>query len=133
VYTAGVIAAVLYFAGSHDPDMGKATGFLVHTGIISSGPVALTGFLDWKTLPKHSPAWRTGLIHMIITGLATGLFVIAFQGKHETYYKGIITNSDFALILVAYALMAVGGWLGGKLVFVFGSRVLAAEGSPGQP
>jgi hypothetical protein len=43
----------------------------------------------------------------------------------------VIPTTTFALILVSYAVMAFGGWLGGKLVFVFGYRVLAAE-TPGE-
>ena len=128
-YTAAVIAAIAYFAGTQDPDMAKTMSFLMGVGIISSGPVAITGFIDWKRLPKHTPAWKTGLIHMIVTGVATVMFIVAWQAKEATFEKGVITTSSFALILVAYAVLAFGGWLGGKLVFVFGYRVLAAEGS----
>ena len=126
-YTAAVIAAVLYFSGTGNPDMAKATGFLLHVGILSSIPVAITGLIDWFLLPKHTPAWQTGLIHSIVTGVATVLFIVSWVGREETFDKGVIPTTTFVLILVSYAVMAFGGWLGGKLVFVFGYRVLAAE------
>lgn len=109
--------------------MAKTMSFLMGVGIISSGPVGISGFIDWFRLPKHTPTWKTGLIHMIVTGIATVMFIVAWQAKEETFQKGVITTNSFALILAAYAVMAFGGWLGGKLVFVFGYRVLAAPDS----
>jgi uncharacterized membrane protein len=109
--------------------MAKATGFLVHVGFLSSIPVAITGLIDWWLLPRHTPAWQTGLIHSIVTGVATVMFIVAWVGSEEAFEKGVISTTTFALILVSYAVMAFGGWLGGKLVFVFGYRVLAAETS----
>ena len=107
--------------------MAKAAGFLVQVGLISSVPVAVTGFIDWWRLPRYTPTWKTGLFHLIVTGIASVLFSVTFRSMVETVPKGVIPTRSFALMLVAYALMAFGGWLGGKLVFVFGYRVLPAE------
>jgi hypothetical protein len=78
-------------------------------------------------LPRTAPAWKTGLIHMIVTGVATVMMIVAWQAKETQFEKGVILPNSFALVLAAYAVMAFGGWLGGKIVFVFGYRVLAAE------
>lgn len=123
-----MIAPLVHFANG-DPTLPKATEFLLNLGIISSVLTAVTGFVDWKRLPKHTPLWKTGLIHMIVTGVATVLFIVAKNLNEPAFAEGTVTTTGYALLLAAYALMAFGGWLGGKLVFVFGYRVLAAPGS----
>jgi uncharacterized membrane protein len=128
-YTAGVITALIFRIGAGDPEMARATGLLLQIGFISSAPVALTGLIDWFLMPKHTAAWRTGINHMIATGVATVMFFVILLGKDDTFHKGLLPDATFAFILVAYAVMALGGWLGGKIVFVFGYRVLPAEGA----
>jgi uncharacterized membrane protein len=126
-YTSVVVFCVLYFAGSGDPVIARATGILLHVGIFSSLPAAITGFIDWWRLPRHTPTWRTGLLHMIVTFVATVMFIVTSSTSEEAFKSGVIPTRTVTLVLLAYAVLAFGGWLGGKLVFVFGYRVLPAE------
>jgi hypothetical protein len=64
-----------------------------------------------------------------VTLIGTVIFGATFGTMGEAVEKGVIPTRSFAMILVAYAVIALGGWLGGKLVFVFGYRVLPAEAS----
>ena len=125
-YTAAIIAALIHFAGTGDPEMARTAGFLIQVGLISTVPVAITGIVDWVKMPRRTPVWTTGLLHLIVVFVATVLFRVGY-GFDGTLQKGVIPTRNFALILLAYAVMAAGGWLGGKIVFVFGHRVLAAE------
>ncbi len=128
-YTSVVVFCAIYFAGAGDPAIAKSTGILMHVGIFSSLPAAITGFIDWWRLPRHTAAWKTGLIHLIVTFVATVMFIYTSSTNEPAFKSGVITTTAFASILAAYAVLAFGGWLGGKIVFVFGYRVLAAEGS----
>jgi uncharacterized membrane protein len=126
-YTAAVIAAIVHVAGTGNPDMARTTGFLIQVGLISTLPVGITGLIDWLPLPRGTPIRKTGLAHLIVVAVATVLFRVAWGLNEDALHKGVIPTTNFALMLIAYVVLAVGSWLGGKIVFVFGYRVLPAE------
>lgn len=126
-YTAAVIAAIVHVAGSGSAEMARTAGFLIQVGLISTLPVAITGLVDWFAMPRHTPVWKTGRAHLIVLVLATVLFRVAWGLNGHALHQGAIPTTNFALMLIAYVVLAVGGWLGGKIVFVFGYRVLPAE------
>jgi uncharacterized membrane protein len=126
-YTAAVIAAIVHVAGTGSAEMARTAGFLIQVGLISTLPVAITGLVDWFALPRGTPTWKTGRAHLIVLVVATVLFRVAWGLNEHALHKGSIPTTNFALMLIAYVVLGVGSWLGGKIVFVFGYRVLPAE------
>jgi len=126
-YTAAIIAAIVHVAGTGNPDMARTAGFLIQVALISTLPVAITGLIDWLLLPRGTPTWKLSRAHLIVVAVATVLFRVAWGLNDHALHKGAIPTTNFALMLIAYGVLAVGGWLGGKIVFVFGYRVLPAE------
>jgi len=59
--------------------------------------------------------------------VASALGVLAVAGD---YVRGALGGAPLALTLIGFALLTLGGWLGGTIVFVYGMRVLAKEDEP---
>ena len=61
---------------------------------------------------------------------ATVFFLIALLVGHHDYVRRSLGGAPLALALIGFALLTLGGWLGGTIVFVYGMRVLAKEDEP---
>jgi hypothetical protein len=57
-------------------------------------------------------------------------FLIAVLVGHSGYSHGAVETAPFILTLVGYGFLALGGWLGGAIVFVHGMRVLSLVDEP---
>ena len=61
---------------------------------------------------------------------ATIVFAIAAGAGHADYVDGVVSGGSLVLTLAGLVVMAVGGWLGGAIVFVHGMRVLSLVDEP---
>jgi uncharacterized membrane protein len=100
-----------------------ATGsrWLVALGVVGAVVAALFGFLDLLAIPGGTPARRTALSHMVLNLLVTGLFIMSFWLRNGT---GPVGWGLIALSAAALALLGASGWLGGKLTYRYGVRVV---------
>jgi hypothetical protein len=57
---------------------------------------------------------------------ASVFFAIAAITGHDAYSHANVSSGANALTLIGFGCLTLGGWLGGKLVFVHGMRVLKA-------
>lgn len=129
-YTFATIAAVLDVTGIVERDAAIAWWLALVVGLGSTALTASTGFIDWIELEWGSGVWRTATAHLTAMLAATALFlgaVFAGRGGHD---DGVVTGAAFALTLVGFALLTLGGWLGGSVVFVHGTRVLRLVRQP---
>ena len=55
---------------------------------------------------------------------ASAAFLAAALAGHGGYSTGTVPTGAFVLTLIGFALLTLGGWLGGAVVFVHGTRVL---------
>jgi uncharacterized membrane protein len=94
-------------------------------GLIATAFAALTGLADWLTLEWGSEIWKTATAHMLAMSSATVLFALAAIFGHTSYTHGDVGATGFVLTLLGFALLTLGGWLGGAIVFVHGMRVLS--------
>ena len=75
------------------------------------------GWWDWTKLPRDHPAWRDATIHGgVNSALVTALTMAAVSKTRRTRY-----------LAVSSALVGVGGFIGGRLVFHHGWRVRPVE------
>lgn len=93
-------------------------------GLISTLLTATTGFVDWLRIPNGTPLWRTATAHMVAMLLASAVFLAAVVAGKASFDAGNVETGPFVLTLAGFLLLAVGGWLGGSVVFVHGMRVL---------
>jgi uncharacterized membrane protein len=84
-------------------------------GIVGGLLAAVFGLIDWMAIPSGTRAKRIGLLHGATNVVVVAAFAIVWLSRRNA---ADITPSGgiFMLELVALALGALGGWLGGELV-----------------
>ncbi len=93
-------------------------------GLILTGPTALTGLLDWLTITRGTPLFRTATTHLIVMVSATVFFLLALLTGKDGFDSGNLEAGPVILTLIGFGLLTLGGWLGGTIVYVHGMRVL---------
>jgi uncharacterized membrane protein len=124
LYTFAAGAAILSRLGVSDENLATAWWLALVGGLIVTVPTALTGFADWLTIPRGTALWRTATLHLSAMLTATVVFAITAGAGHADYVDRAVSGGALVLTLIGYGVMALGGWLGGAIVFVHGMRVL---------
>jgi uncharacterized membrane protein len=129
-YTFAAAMVVLSRLGVSEHNTATAWWLALIAGLILTAPTALTGFVEWLEIQPGTPLWRTATAHLTAMLSATILFAIAAGSGHADYVDGVIGGGSLVLTLAGYVVLAVGGWLGGAIVFVHGNRVLSLVEEP---
>jgi uncharacterized membrane protein len=132
LYTFATGAAILSRLGVSDENLAVAWWLALVGGLIVTVPTALTGFVDWLTIARGTPLWRTATLHLGAMVTATIVFAITAGAGHADYVDRAVGGGALVLTLIGYGVMAFGGWLGGAIVFVHGMRVLNLVEEPTQ-
>jgi len=61
---------------------------------------------------------------------ATVFFGLAAIFGHGAYTHGNVSAGAYALTVIGFGFLTLGGWLGGSVVFVHGMRVLSLVREP---
>ena len=135
MYVLAAGLAIIGKAGGIQLAAAKGMWLALIGGLIMSVPTALTGLVDWLWIEWGTPRWRTATFHLTAMVSAVVLFALAAWRQYDGYQHGHVTTGGLILTLCGAAVLTVGGWLGGSVVFVHGTRVLTAseEGQPRQP
>ncbi len=99
--------------------------WLIGIGIIGAIIAAIFGLLDLATIPAGTPAKRIGFTHMTINLLVTAAFIVSWfiRGNGGIEADGSTSTELLILSIVALAVLAVSGWLGGMMTYRYGVRV----------
>ena len=127
IYTFATIASVLSKLGIADGTFATAWWLALVVGLAITALTALTGLVDWLSIEWGSELWKTATSHMVAMLIATVFFLSAAVAGHGGYVDDAVTTGAFILTLVGFALLTLGGWLGGAIVFV---RVLSLVEEP---
>lgn len=119
--------AIIGAAGGIEPAAGKGMWLALIGALIAAVPTALTGLVDWLLIEWGSARWRTATLHMGAMVTAVVLFALAAWRQYPGYQHGDVTTAGLTLTLCGAAVLLAGGWLGGALVFVHGTRVEGHE------
>lgn len=88
-------------------------------GLLMALPTAVTGLVDFTGIRPEDPAKRTAIVHMVLVVSVASVFLVnlILRGGSEPP-----PNAGLAIFLTGLAdlMLIVGGWFGGKLVFVHG-------------
>jgi uncharacterized membrane protein len=141
-YTVGVAMLVAGALGLEEPQMAHGALLAVSGGLLLAAPTAITGLLDWLDLEPGSPRRLLATWHLLIMVSATVVFALCWLAQRPGYLDGQVRTLGLLLGLAAEGLLAAGGYIGGTVVFVYGTRVLnrpdarpaeALSPSPGHP
>jgi uncharacterized membrane protein len=130
IYTFATIAGFIEVVGITERNgaIGWWLGLVV--GLIATVPTALAGLADWLTITWRSDLWWTATWHLTAMVTATVFFALAAIFGHGAYTHANVSTGAYALTLIGFACMTLGGWLGGAIVYVHGMRVLSLVKEP---
>jgi uncharacterized membrane protein len=122
------VAASVFDVGSHavsDPEfLGRGALWLIAVGVLGALVAALIGFLDLLAIPTGTRVFRVALVHMTLNLAVTGGYVAGFLWRRAGGGPAApVPWPPLVLSLVCLAVLAVSGFLGGKLAFRYGVRV----------
>ena len=102
----------------------KGAWWLVCLGLAGAVAAAMLGFLDLFAIPSGTRAFRTGLLHMALNLTVVVVFAGSLLARRDRLQQpdGVPVGL-IAVSAVALAVLAVSGWLGGKLAYRYGVRV----------
>jgi len=87
----------------------------IAAGLVGALLAAGTGLLDWTAIPAGTRAKRIGLLHGAANAVVAVLFLLVWLVRMDNTDQAI-GGGLFAVEVVAIAVSAVAGWLGGELV-----------------
>lgn len=129
-YTFATVMSVVDVVGLAEQNAAKAWWLALIVGLIVTVPTALTGLLDWLTISRGTPLWRTATTHLAVMVTATILFGLAAIVGYDSYDRGDVSAGSLVLTLAGFVALTVGGWLGGTITFVHGMRTLSLPDLP---
>jgi uncharacterized membrane protein len=129
-YTFAFVAAILSKAGVAEQATTKAWWLALVVALGSSVLTVTTGLLDWLKISRGTPLFRTATTHLLAMVTATVLFLLAAIFGHSCYVSSDLSVGPFILTIVGFAVLTLGGWLGGTITFVHGMRVLSLVDEP---
>ena len=131
----GSLAGLLYLWWQQRPELRILTWWLLVLGWAGAGAATLTGLLAQGGLPPQAP-YTAVLNGHITSGLALLVVYAAifyrlwlFRNRRRPTDPADLLDVPSArlwltgLLLLGMALVAIGGWLGGELVYTWGVHV----------
>jgi uncharacterized membrane protein len=119
------VASFVFDVGSRAaeaPYLVKASSWLIVIGLIGAVAAATVGLLDFFAIPPGTPAFRTGLIHLVLNLVITVAYVVNVVWRRGSD-SGQVAVGPIVLSLVSLGALMMSGYLGGKLAFRYGVRV----------
>jgi uncharacterized membrane protein len=129
-YAFATVAAVLSKLGVADHGFAQAWWLALVVALVSTVATAVAGLADWLTITWGTELWKTATAHAIANVTAGFLFLLAAVFGHGGYTDRAVTSGAFVLTLLGFAVLTVGGWLGGAITYVHGMRVLSLPEEP---
>ena len=129
-YTFATFAGLLDVTGASNTTAAHAWWIALLFGLFTTVFTALSGLADWLDLTWGSEIWKTATLHLGSMVTATVFFGIAALFGHDDWHRGSLSGGAFALTVIGFAFMTLGGWLGGAIVYVHGMRVLKLVEEP---
>jgi uncharacterized membrane protein len=120
-----LVCDLIHAGGSTNPAWTTVAFYCMGGGIVGALAAAVPGLIDLVSLPAGPRS--TALKHMAINLVVVALYAVNFWQRLEA--PGTPGNLVW-LSLVSVALLAVSGWLGGKMVFEHGIAVDTPPESP---
>ena len=113
-----LVCDLFYVGGSANPAWTTVAFYCMGGGIIGALLAAVPGLIDLISLPAGPRG--TAIKHMSINLVVVALYLINFWMRMEPPHT---PGKLVWLSLISVGLLAISGWLGGKMVFEHGVAV----------
>jgi uncharacterized membrane protein len=108
--------------------LNEGSEWLIGIGVLGALTAATVGVLDFLTIPPGTSAYRTALVHMTLNLSITAAYVVNFWWRHGSYQRPeAVGAGPIVLAAVSLGALGVSGYLGGKLAYRYGVRVVDEE------
>jgi uncharacterized membrane protein len=123
------VASLFFDLASHvvdDPDfLARGSLWLIGLGVVGALVAGVAGSLDLVGIPSGTAAFRTGLLHLSLNVLVILTYVGNFSWrKADNDTVGAVPGGPLLLSVVSLLVLAASGYLGGKLAYRYGVRVV---------
>jgi uncharacterized membrane protein len=115
------VCDLIFMFGSGAPVWKTVALYTMVGGLVGALLAALPGLIDLLSLPPGPR--KTAIIHMSINLTVVAIFALNIWMRVSAGDAGAASSRLVWLSLLAIALLAVSGWLGGKLVYEEGVAV----------
>ena len=129
-FTVGTVLVLLSWAGMWEREAVGGGLLAIVAGLLLALPTILTGFVDYLDIPRGVPRWRTASAHWLAMITAVSVFLVAGALLQDDFDAGGAGAAGALCALAGELVLALGGWLGGTIVFVHGERVLGRVEEP---
>ncbi len=121
-------ASLVFDLASHQvPSPGfldRGSLWLIAIGLVGAFAAAFFGFLDLTVIPAGTRARRTALVHMSLNVAVTAAYLADCLLRRAGYrHPGPVPTALIVLSAVNFTVLAVSGYLGGRLAYRYGVRV----------
>jgi uncharacterized membrane protein len=113
-FLSGAAAFDVVAAARGDAGLARTAAHLRSAGILTALVAAVPGLVDYLSAVPPGSASRTATRHMVSNLSALGCFAAASAARQN---DGPPSAATLALELAGTAMLSVGGWLGGSLVY----------------
>jgi len=113
-----LVCDLMHASGSTNPAWTTVAFYCIGGGIVGALAAALPGLIDLLSLPEGPR--KTAVLHMTINLIVVALFAINFWMRMQTPGS---PGKLVWLTLIGVGLLAISGWLGGKMVYEHGIAV----------
>lgn len=115
---------LLWTCGVNLPTFPFLSFYAVLFGLLGVLIAAPTGFADWLSIKPEKPAWKLGLVHMILNVGATVLWVVNAWLRYPRLRSAEPISTTIVILSAGGALfLLVSGYLGSRLAFAYGIGV----------
>jgi uncharacterized membrane protein len=98
--------------------------WLIGIGLVGALGAAAFGVLDFRAIPRGTPAHATAGKHLTLNAATVVLFAIDYAWRAGDHVELDKTRwGQLALSVVAVVVLIAAVWLGGKLTYAHGLRV----------
>ena len=121
LWTTSFAVDILFYFLRH-PTLLVIAKFMIAAGCLGAIAAAIPGIIDWLAI-KNGDVKRVANWHARLNVAALGVFAISLLLRMGSYSElvGRRLTLPFLLSLVGVILILISGWLGGELVFRYGS------------
>ena len=104
--------------------MVRTASYAILVGLVVAVAAVPAGIADWSGIKRERPAWKIGLVHMILNVGVIILWTVNLILRWESVDDAQAVDTIPLLLSVAATLvLLVSGYLGGRLVYEYGISV----------
>ena len=102
----------------------RASFYAIALGLAVALLAVPTGLADWWDIGRDKPAWKLGLWHMGINVVVAAIAAAnLYLRLGDELQATVVPTTPLLLSLLATALLLVSGYLGGRMVFNYGTSI----------